>query len=312
MGKPPNIRAPAPELGASSCLQGSQRTRSHLAQSRSPGTHCWTSSPRHINTAPSQSFSDYHTSLSPFVPGRSLHASHGTRWLAPGTQHTRRVHRTPVLQRLTIFFGIKLRAHSMGISNEHTTPLYKLTSERGRGQRTHPRHTKTNLALPRPSRHGEVTLRSDLLGTAIQRWFKQLRRLQSLSAIKAQSTAPTAQTYIELWSSILCATGFTPNFRTWWQRHRTVGLDQFPDSLPEGLPTQEQITDSFYSFKQNFEVFQSWQLQHRGKLLRESTTRPKRLSTKNFVTYPGNKQLCFSERLKLNSPLMILTLGMAS
>ena len=142
-------------------------------------------------------------------------------------------------------------------------------SERGRGSRTKPRHFAHTQPMPKASRQGEVQMRNELLGTAVQRWFKQLRRLQSLRhAIRAANPSPTAQQYqIELWSSIKHATGFTGGFAHWWTHHRQAGLEHHPGALPCGIPSIEAIEGIFHSFKQCYETFESWHLRQRGKIL---------------------------------------------
>ena len=57
---------------------------------------------------------------------------------------------------------------------------------RGRCQRTQPQRRQPEAPLSKPSRQGEVVLYNDFTGWAVARWFKQLRRLQSLRfAIKS-------------------------------------------------------------------------------------------------------------------------------
>eukprot|EP00438_Fugacium_kawagutii_P025911 Skav228848 [mRNA] locus=scaffold4472:1077:5912:+ [translate_table: standard] len=90
---------------------------------------------------------------------------------------------------------------------------------RGRAQRLQPLHQKPFTPGSKPSRAGEVALQHDVVGSATRRWFKQLRRIQSLMH--------AVDHRLELWTSIVRAPGFSPNFKTWW-------LDR--DILVDGSP----------------------------------------------------------------------------
>eukprot|EP00438_Fugacium_kawagutii_P034912 Skav206373 [mRNA] locus=scaffold834:175796:187689:- [translate_table: standard] len=81
---------------------------------------------------------------------------------------------------------------------------------RGRAQRLQPLHQKPFTPGSKPSRAGEVALQHDVVGSATRRWFKQLRRIQSLMhAVVAGNDTPTAVNYrLELWTSIVRAPGF--------------------------------------------------------------------------------------------------------
>eukprot|EP00438_Fugacium_kawagutii_P005624 Skav235142 [mRNA] locus=scaffold1072:49794:54677:- [translate_table: standard] len=142
--------------------------------------------------------------------------------------------------------------------------------QRGRLQRCQPRANPTGRAFLRPSRPGEVMLRSDLSGSATKLWFKQLRRLQSfLAAARANKTTPPAITYrLELWGSIRRATGFEDGFVHWWSYHRRHDLPGTPRALPLGPPEADVAGCLFQTFKLCFEKFESWHLTQRTKLLR--------------------------------------------
>ena len=59
-------------------------------------------------------------------------------------------------------------------------------NQRGRLQQQRPMKRKCQTLTVRPSRPGEGTMRSQLLGQVVQHWFRQLRQLQSyLHAITA-------------------------------------------------------------------------------------------------------------------------------
>eukprot|EP00435_Cladocopium_sp_Y103_P075839 s140_g66.t1 len=110
------------------------------------------------------------------------------------------------------------------------------TTSHGRGRRQAPEQRQGALPLLRPSRPGEVTQSCELLGRTPQKWFVQLRRLQSmLHALRANNDSANAQQYrAELWGSILRAKAAhggqsvrcsfkEANYRkmeSWHQRHR--------------------------------------------------------------------------------------------
>ena len=71
---------------------------------------------------------------------------------------------------------------------------------------------KASLTSPvsKPSRQGEVQLRSDLVSSQVQLWFKQLRRLQSYKhAAVANKQTLDAEVYrLSLWAAIKKGRGF--------------------------------------------------------------------------------------------------------
>ena len=111
-------------------------------------------------------------------------------------------------------------------------------------------------------------MRSDFLGTEVQRWFKQVRRLQSLvHAVRAASHTAGAQTYrSELWGSVIRARGFADGFRGWW-RQRPIQLQGSPQTLPLGLPDLGMLERIHEDFRQNFRRFEFWHIRRRGEIL---------------------------------------------
>ena len=142
--------------------------------------------------------------------------------------------------------------------------------ERGRAARLEPSVVEVSAPLAKPSRAGEVRLRSDLIGNEVRRWFKQLRRLQALrQSLEAGNFAPSAADHrIGLWSSILRARGFHGGFSMWWSYRRQLGRECQPKHLPQHLPELPCVTSIFEIFKMNFEQLESWHLRQRGKLLK--------------------------------------------
>ena len=139
---------------------------------------------------------------------------------------------------------------------------------KGRAQRVKPELVPPVPPVAKASRPGEVQLRSDLISTQVQLWFKQLRRLQSFKhAALANKLTLDAEAYrLNLWTAIKRGRGFDSLFATWWIRRKWRSFSApalFPDFPPDG-PTSEAI---FNDFKHNFEMFERWHLRQRRKQL---------------------------------------------
>ena len=154
------------------------------------------------------------------------------------------------------------------ITREGPPKLVQL--ERGRAQQLGPRRAPPCATCPKPSREGEVRMRSNLVGMEVIRWFKQLRRLESLKhSLLAAKQTPEAVAYrTEVWSAILHAKGFAGGFLHWWSVARLHGVEGAPAILSRTLPSSESIILIFESFKKCYEQFESWHLRARGRQLR--------------------------------------------
>ena len=150
-------------------------------------------------------------------------------------------------------------------------PQMKLTTQqRGRGARTQPEMRQQAPPMARPSRDGELCLRSDFVGSSVRAWFKQLRRFQSLlHAMRANSPTVNAALYqAEVWTAIRRARGFHPSFSQWWCSARQFDHPDAPSRLPTSIPSLPQLEGMFLSFKSCFEAFESWHIRQRAKLLK--------------------------------------------
>ena len=76
------------------------------------------------------------------------------------------------------------------------------------------------MATHKPSRPSGEAMTNDLLGQEVVRWFRQLRRLQSLwHASNAGKTSEAALEYLRsFWKAISQATGFENGFHGWWKK----------------------------------------------------------------------------------------------
>jgi hypothetical protein len=142
------------------------------------------------------------------------------------------------------------------------------TSCRGRCQQKGPMKRDVDCPLIKPSRPGEVQVRSDFVGRAVHRWFQQLRRIQSMVHAKnADKNTPDAIEYrASLWRAIRLAKGFDGTFERWWKTRPTqyAGLD---NELPTEPPTAALCKAIFEDFQLNYRNFEAWHNRQRRKLL---------------------------------------------
>ena len=148
-------------------------------------------------------------------------------------------------------------------------PQQKLPTRcKGRAHSISP--TKVSLQPPnvRASRHGEVTLRSDLASNLVLRWFKQLRRLQSyVHSSRANKPTLAAECYrLNLWQAIKDAHGFKGGFAKWWltQAHHSPAA---PSHLPLAPPAFAVADSIFRDFQTNFVHLETWHIRRRCQLL---------------------------------------------
>ena len=140
----------------------------------------------------------------------------------------------------------------------------------GRSKRLQPEYQTQSSVTCKPSREGEVRMICSMAGAATRAWFKQLRRLQSYKhAILAGKQSPAALAYrAECWMAIRNASGFSPDFPTWWEQ-QSHSADGVPQNLPRTGPNESVIALAIYeSFHSHFRAFESWHLQQRSTSLR--------------------------------------------
>ena len=127
-----------------------------------------------------------------------------------------------------------------------------------------------DLSVPtvRKSRSGDECMQSDLLSLEVRRWFKQLRRLQSLrqSLQNARYDLNALEYRGTLWHSILKATGFHQGFCDWWLR-RPIQHVGSPATLPEYVPDPDTASRIFLDFRDNYRRFEGWHVGQRNKIL---------------------------------------------
>ena len=140
---------------------------------------------------------------------------------------------------------------------------------RGRGRRDQTRLGKAQLPVMRPARPGEVTASSSLCAMPVQRWYKQLRRLQSLlHGLRNGAVTSGAFSYQTMcWKAIRHSSGFYGGFSQWWPS-RKIRLQGSPLQLPTFCPTLEVLECIYFDFKMNYRAFESWNLDKRRKLLK--------------------------------------------
>ena len=133
----------------------------------------------------------------------------------------------------------------------------------GRAQRTRPDVREEQNVICRPSREGELSLKHDLVGTAVRRWYTQARRLQSLvHSLRAGKQTNNARLYrIETWSAIRRAKGFVPSFIEWWEA-RTLHYPDSPQAFPQLIPALDDMQLLYEEFVSHFRAFEKW---HQGQ-----------------------------------------------
>ena len=138
---------------------------------------------------------------------------------------------------------------------------------RGRGRRNQMKRGPVQVPVMRPSRPGEAVLTSSICSMPVQRWFKQLRRLQSLlHSLRAGASSGGAFTYQALcWKAIRLSTGFHGGFSCWWLV-RNIKLQGSPSSIPDCCPNRVMLECIYADFEANFRSFERWNLRKRQQL----------------------------------------------
>ena len=121
----------------------------------------------------------------------------------------------------------------------------------------------------RASREGEEAPASSFINRQLQRWFKQLRRIQSLKHnIHAAGQHAAAIEYrLYLWQAIKAAKGFDGPFDYWWLQ-RPHQRQSAPGYLPEDIPAATVIEEIFEDFRTNYRNLEAWHLRQRQRALR--------------------------------------------
>lgn len=137
----------------------------------------------------------------------------------------------------------QLESQAAAVSN---APISKASF--GRGRTLEVVHRKPFLAPSKLGRPGD--LQPEFFGESLQhvRWFKQLRRIHSLSRMLHASSAQPAHHVktVELWGAIRHAVGFPSGFGAWWMS--TFG-SPFSEFLPVALPSVDQVDATLEVFR---------------------------------------------------------------
>ena len=107
---------------------------------------------------------------------------------------------------------------------------------------------------PKKSRLGDVQPHYVAASYRHAQWLRQVRRLQSYIRYAKVHDVTTAHA-VAVWGSIVRATGFTPNFVTWWQQceFRSYGA---PSSIPYVAPGWQVAEHVFDTFMLAFRTFE--------------------------------------------------------
>ena len=137
---------------------------------------------------------------------------------------------------------------------------------KGRGQHLAPKKAPISQPKIKASRPGEQDLQCTFPNKTLLKWYRQLRRLQSLlhSLRKGTSNPPSWSYQAHCWASILRATGFGSSFVDWW-RDRPIRLQSSPTCLL-GLPSLSQMENVFEDFRLNYRHLEGWTQRQGAKL----------------------------------------------
>ena len=116
-------------------------------------------------------------------------------------------------------------------------------SQRGRCHTTKTHKIPIHSKPIKPSRPGSIKPQFNGLSLQHQRWFTQLRRLESLTRLY-HKPAPWSQSQLQHaqreWRAVHKAPGFHKGFAAWWAT-LPKKFDRSPQFLPWGLPTDSQL-----------------------------------------------------------------------
>eukprot|EP00435_Cladocopium_sp_Y103_P042393 s1318_g11.t1 len=117
-----------------------------------------------------------------------------------------------------------------------------LPQQRGRCQTLEAQKMLGHASPLKASRHGDMTPAYHGQNLQHQRWFTQLRRLESLGRLyKAQPWKASQHVHAAReWRAVLQASGFS-NFRRWW-RELASKRPEAPANLPEDLPSETMLS----------------------------------------------------------------------
>eukprot|EP00435_Cladocopium_sp_Y103_P076084 s49_g76.t1 len=145
---------------------------------------------------------------------------------------------TPEASSIQIAQELESRMHAHLVRQGHRG-LFE--SQRGRCQTMDTRKILSHASPLKASRNGDAQPEYQGQNLQHQRWFTQVRRLESLGRLyKAQPWNANQLTHATReWRAVLAATGFS-NFRQWWKNLACKHHDA-PAILPEDLPDEQAL-----------------------------------------------------------------------
>ena len=144
----------------------------------------------------------------------------------------------------------------------------------GRGQHLVPKSASVSQPKIKAARPGEEALNCPFPNKTLLKWYRQLRRLQSLlHGMRNGISMPQSWSYQTIcWASIMRASGFGASFTDWWS-HRPIQLQACPSRLRD-LPSLPQLELMYEDFRLNFRHLEAWMLRQgvqQAKLKRENS-----------------------------------------
>ena len=116
----------------------------------------------------------------------------------------------------------------------------------GRGQRTQPKKTGAHTVAPtKLGRKGDFQPEFLGVSTVHAQWLRQVRRLQTYARLATSQSSHAAIQKAEMWGAIGRATGFVPDFATWWNTCAFRTADA-PEQCP-CAPPDAQVAAAMFS-----------------------------------------------------------------
>ena len=171
---------------------------------------------------------------------------------------------------LTDFFANFGKEYEQSCATSLTAELTRLPPNcRGRAQTLKPQQRPAQMSVPKSSRQGEEAPASSYINQQVQRWFKQLRRLQSLlHNLRLNRQTPQAIDYrLQTWRAIHQSSGFDGPFPVWWLT-RPIKLQSAPAEFPTELPSCMELEHLYLDFQHNYRSLEHWHLSNRHQALK--------------------------------------------
>ena len=130
-------------------------------------------------------------------------------------------------------------------------------AQKGRAMTKEVRTQVVNHAPIRPNRKGDIQTEVVSSSLNFTRWTRQIRRLQHFARCVLQETSSNhvSEHRANLWRKIRKASGFTPDFPSWWKARTVINFDA-PQELPIDPPNPMQANAIFHEFHAEYAQYE--------------------------------------------------------